>query len=248
MSLESLSFSQLPAYVGDLDVTCDYTARRLTCSCDPAEVKMSSSNTKFSAVTGSARKIRDNAADWHNLMVRWDKLNNEGFQFATNIVNKRNSQKDHQPLDDFPSASVSQSFPSAVQQQTAGAAELQDECSKLQAVVDQMVVIVAKMEHLMAIQQGVQHLEEFQFGPEGRTLPLCQSWRTKEFEESSRVLLAAFSQELKLKQMILQELAHTTVSDLHMIYLSCWLHQPFIPAQTRLTLEALLLETGHRPL
>ncbi|MEQ2303477.1 hypothetical protein AMECASPLE_017370 [Ameca splendens] len=104
------------------------------------------------------------------------------------------------------------------------------------------------MEHLMAIQQGVQHLEEFQFGPEGRTLPLCQSWRTKEFEESSRVLLAAFSQELKLKQMILQELAHTTVSDLPMIYLSCWLHQPFIPAQTRLTLEALLLETGHRPL
>ncbi|XP_047201772.1 cyclin-dependent kinase 2-interacting protein isoform X3 [Girardinichthys multiradiatus] len=235
---------------------------------------MSSSNTKFSAVTGSARKIRDNAADWHNLMVRWDKLNNEGFQFATNIVNKRNSQKDHQPLDDFPSTSVSQSFPSAVQQQTAGAAELQVECSKLQAVVDQMVVIVAKMEHLMAIQQGVQHLEEFQFGSEGRTLPLCQSWRTKEFdwageirpvpsteliqvssvedicskEESSQVLLAAFSQELKLKQMILQELAHTTVSDLHMIYLSCWLHQPFIPAQTRLTLEALLLETGHRPL
>ncbi|MEQ2268176.1 hypothetical protein XENORESO_016776, partial [Xenotaenia resolanae] len=99
---------------------------------------MSSSNTKFSAVTGSARKIRDNAADWHNLMVRWDKLNNEGFQFATNIVNKRNSQKDHQPLDDFPSASLSQSFPSAVQQQTAGAAELQVECSKLQAVVDQM--------------------------------------------------------------------------------------------------------------
>lgn len=55
----------------------------------PADVSMSSSNTKFSAVTGSARKIRDNAADWHNLMIRWDKLNNDGFQFATNIVNMR---------------------------------------------------------------------------------------------------------------------------------------------------------------
>uniref|UniRef100_A0A087YL78 Cyclin dependent kinase 2 interacting protein n=1 Tax=Poecilia formosa TaxID=48698 RepID=A0A087YL78_POEFO len=209
---------------------------------------MSSSNTKFSAITGSARKIKDNAADWHNLMLKWEKLNDDGFQFATNIVNMRNfifflsSQRDQQPPDDFSPASAS------VQQQAAGAAELQDECSRLQAVVDRMVVIVAKMEHLMSVQQGIQDLEEFQFGPEGRTLPLCHSWKTKEFEESSRVLLAAFSQELKLKQVILQELAHTTDADLHMVYLSCWLHQPFIPAQTRLALEALLLETGHRSL
>lgn len=209
---------------------------------------MSSSNTKFSAVTGSARKIRDNAADWHNLMMRWDKLNNDGFQFATNIVNMRTSQKDDPVVEDSPSASASQSFLSAVQQQTGGAAELQDECSKLQALVEQMVCIVTKMEHLAATQRGVQDLEEFQFGPEGRTLPLCHSWRTKEFEESSRLLLSAFRQELKLKQMIVEELAHTTVSDLQMVYLSCWLHQPFIPAQTRLALEALLLETGHRPL
>lgn len=55
----------------------------------PADVPMSSSNTKFSAVTGSARKIKDNAADWHNLMLKWDKLNNDGFQCATNIVNMR---------------------------------------------------------------------------------------------------------------------------------------------------------------
>lgn len=43
------------------------------------------------------------------------------------------------------------------------------------------VVIVAKMEHLMSVQRGIQDLEEFQFGPEGRTLPLCHSWKTQEF-------------------------------------------------------------------
>lgn len=63
-----------------------------------------------------------------------------------------------------------------------------------------------------------------------------------------RVLLEAFSQELKLKQLIQQELAHTVTSDLSMVYLSCWLHQPFILPKIRFTLEALLLETGHRPL
>lgn len=67
-------------------------------------------------------------------------------------------------------------------------------------------------------------------------------------EDSSRVLLESFSQELRLKQLILRELAHTLNSDRCMVYLSCWLHQPFIPTQNRLTLEALLLETGHRPL
>lgn len=66
--------------------------------------------------------------------------------------------------------------------------------------------------------------------------------------DSSRVLLESFSEEMKLKQLIQQELAHTESPDLCMVYLSCWLHQPFTPPQTRLTLEALLLETGHRPL
>lgn len=66
--------------------------------------------------------------------------------------------------------------------------------------------------------------------------------------ESSRALLESFSEELKLKQTIQEELAHTWSSDLCMVYLSCWLHQPFVPPDTRLSLEALLLETGHRPL
>ncbi|XP_038156790.1 cyclin-dependent kinase 2-interacting protein [Cyprinodon tularosa] len=209
---------------------------------------MTSSNSKFSAVTGSSRKVADNAADWHNLMVRWDKLNGRGFQLATNIVNMRRSQTDRRPPDDVPSASTSQSFPPAVQQHTAAAADLQEECSKIQAVVDQMVVVVEKMERLTAVQKGLQDLEEFQFGPEGRASPLCHSWRTREFVDSAQVLLAAFSQELKLKQVVLQELAHTASADLQLVYLSCWLHQPYIPPQSRLTLEALLLETGHRPL
>lgn len=66
--------------------------------------------------------------------------------------------------------------------------------------------------------------------------------------DSSRALLESFSGELKLKQTIQQELAHTCSSDLCLVYLSCWLHQPYIPPDTRLSLEALLLETGHRPL
>uniref|UniRef100_A0A1A8I8C8 Cyclin-dependent kinase 2 interacting protein n=1 Tax=Nothobranchius kuhntae TaxID=321403 RepID=A0A1A8I8C8_NOTKU len=212
---------------------------------DSCDTSVTPSNRRCTWITGSARKIKDNAADWHNLMLRWDKLNDEGFNLAASIVNMRHSQGDLLVLDTCPPPSQSTS---AEAQQVAGAAELQDECLKLQDVVDRMVVVVKKMEHLVEIQRGVLQLEEFQFGPEGRRVPLCLSWKTREFEEMSGVLLAAFSQELKLKQTILQEVAHTMTSDLSKVYLSCWLHQPFIPAATRLGLEALLLETGHRPL
>ncbi|XP_075963373.1 cyclin-dependent kinase 2-interacting protein isoform X2 [Anarhichas minor] len=178
-------------------------------------------------------------------MVRWEKLNEDGFSIAGNLVDIRltRSQSDQLLVVD-----ESSSPSSASSQQTSGAAELQDECCKLQDVIDKMVVVVKKMERLTASQQGFQDLEEFHFGLEGRKCPLFHSWNAKHFNESSCVLLDSFSQELKLKQTILQELAHTVTSDLCMVYLSCWLHQPFITPQTRLTLEALLLETGHHPL
>lgn len=38
---------------------------------------------------GSARKIKDNAADWHNLMMKWETLNDSGFSAATKIVNMK---------------------------------------------------------------------------------------------------------------------------------------------------------------
>uniref|UniRef100_A0AAQ6A8Z7 Cyclin-dependent kinase 2 interacting protein n=1 Tax=Amphiprion ocellaris TaxID=80972 RepID=A0AAQ6A8Z7_AMPOC len=143
---------------------------------------------------------------------------------------------------------VTEVHKSSSSQQAAAAAELQDKCIKLQEVVDKMVAVVMKMERLVTSQQGIQDLEEFQFGPEGRKIPLFHSWSSKQLEESCHFLLAAYSQELQLKRTILQEVAHTMTPDLCLVYLSCWLHQPFIPPHSRLTLEALLLETGHRPL
>ncbi|XP_051806793.1 cyclin-dependent kinase 2-interacting protein isoform X2 [Acanthochromis polyacanthus] len=176
-------------------------------------------------------------------MLRWERLNDDGFKAATNIVNLRRSQSDRLLVDESSSSSSS-----SASQQTAAAAELQDECIKLQEVVDKMVAVVTKMERLVTSQRGIRDLEEFQFGPEGRKIPLFHSWSSKQLEESCHFLFAAYSQELQLKRTILQEVAHTATSDLCLVYLSCWLHQPFIPPHSRLTLEALLLETGHRPL
>ncbi|XP_056148980.1 cyclin-dependent kinase 2-interacting protein [Lampris incognitus] len=198
---------------------------------------------KMSAVTGSARKIKDNAADWHNLIMRWEQLNDEGSGVANKIVNLRlkDSQEQEVVVGEHNSCLSRGRSPAQCRQ-------LQEECTKLQYVVDKMTGIVAKMEQLLTSQRGIIDLELFQFGAEGRQVPLFHSWPTAHFVEVSRFLFDAYSQELSVKKTILHELAHTETSDLSMTFLSCWLYQPYIPPQLRLTLEALLLETGHRPL
>ncbi|CAN9501905.1 unnamed protein product [Ophioblennius macclurei] len=201
------------------------------------------SNRKSTGITGSSRKVKDNAADWFNLMLRWNKLNDEGFNVATNIVNMKRSQSDERLL--VHESSSSASSPASLREQSES---LQEECNRLQDVVHKMVAIVTKMERLMASQRGLRDLEEFQSATEGRKSPLFHSWTARQFEEASEVLLDGFKQELKLKQTVLREVAHAATPDLGLVYLSCWLHQPYIPDQNRLTLEALLLETGHRPL
>ncbi|XP_023061438.1 cyclin-dependent kinase 2-interacting protein isoform X4 [Piliocolobus tephrosceles] len=49
----------------------------------------------------SARKIKDNAADWHNLILRWETLSDAGFTTANNIANLKISllNKDKIELD-----------------------------------------------------------------------------------------------------------------------------------------------------
>lgn len=207
------------------------------------DITATSVNKKSSALTGSSRKVKDNAADWHNLLLRWEKLNEEGFVLAGSIVNNRRtlSQDAPQLLADGSTLFLGQ--------QTGGAIELlKAECCKLQEVVDKMVGVVTKMQRLMTSQRGIEALEAFQCGATGLAVPLFHGWNTKDFGYSCGLLLESFTQEVSLRQLILRELAHTQDPDLSLVYLSCWLHQPFTCPKTRLSLEAILLETGHRPL
>uniref|UniRef100_A0A3B3ZJS2 Uncharacterized protein n=1 Tax=Periophthalmus magnuspinnatus TaxID=409849 RepID=A0A3B3ZJS2_9GOBI len=198
----------------------------------------SGSNRKSTALTGSARKIKDNAADFHNIILRWDKLNNEGLNIATKISNKRTQSRPNPDLLVVGESVLFQSLPAG------GAEELQDECCKLQDIVKKMSGLVLKMERLLESHSGLSDLDQFR--TQGLTPPLFQTWTTADFGESwfSPDLLS----ELDLKTLILQDLAHCESPDMIMVYLSLWIHEPHIPVQTRLGLEGLLLETGHRDL
>ncbi|XP_061698965.1 cyclin-dependent kinase 2-interacting protein isoform X2 [Syngnathoides biaculeatus] len=198
------------------------------------EGDVAKANRKCSAVTGSARKLKDNAADWHNLMLRWEKLNDEGVVVAGNIVSAGGGRREE-----------AEGSSRDLVVRNSG---LQEECEKLKDIVDKMAAIVAKMERLMASQRGLVDLEEFRFGPRGRSVPLFHSWNAQDFASSCAVLLQSFASELRLKRVLLREAAHGADPDLSLVYLSCWLHQPLVPVRARLALEAVLLETGQRHL
>ncbi|XP_017568931.1 cyclin-dependent kinase 2-interacting protein [Pygocentrus nattereri] len=197
-------------------------------------------------LTGSARKLKDDAADWHNLILKWDRLNDEGSTTATKIVNCRISEKSVKEPDvveeDGSSVAASE------RRVNKSSQELQEECVNLQNIVDKMAHVLSKMEKMVSAEKGICELEMFQYGAKGRPAPLFQTWSTQQFAEVSSRLYEAYRQELALKQTILQELAHTANTDLSMVYLSSWLYQPYIEDSTKLLLESLLMETGHRTL
>ncbi|XP_017330870.1 cyclin-dependent kinase 2-interacting protein [Ictalurus punctatus] len=198
-----------------------------------------------SNLTGSARKLKDNAADWHNLILKWDRLSDEGSTVATKIVNFRLSKeslKDPEVMMEGESLSAAPAERSAYQSNP----ELEEECIKLQNVVDKMANILSKMEKMVSAEKGICELETFQYGEKGRPTPLFQTWSTRQFAEVSSGLYEAYKQELALKRTILREVAHTTNPDLCMVYLTCWLYQPYIQDNTKLLLESLLMETGFR--
>ncbi|XP_016021487.2 cyclin-dependent kinase 2-interacting protein isoform X2 [Rousettus aegyptiacus] len=190
----------------------------------------------------SARKIKDNAADWHNLILKWEALSDAGFATANNIANTKVSllSKDRTELES--------SDGHAEKTHPEYSEELEELCEQLRATLDGLTKIQVKMEKLSSTTKGVCELENYHYGAEGGRPVLFHTWPTAHFYEVSRQLSDMYGKELRLKRAIAEELAHSTDHDLTLNYLSLWLHQPYVDGDSKLLLESMLLETGHRAL
>ncbi|XP_072195488.1 cyclin-dependent kinase 2-interacting protein isoform X1 [Excalfactoria chinensis] len=191
----------------------------------------------------SARKIKDNAADWHNLMMKWERLNDNGFTTANKIVNMKISE---QFQDNKLEITCDNSITESEKPSPKYNEELDNCCTELLETLKKMTKIQLKMEKLSSTTKGVCDLEKYHHGAGGCTAPLFHTWPTVYFYEVSLKLSEMYKKELQLKETIVQEIAHSTDQDLMMVYLSSWLYQPYLDNSSKLLLEAMLLETGHR--
>ncbi|XP_021256919.1 cyclin-dependent kinase 2-interacting protein isoform X1 [Numida meleagris] len=191
----------------------------------------------------SARKIKDNAADWHNLMMKWERLNDNGFTTANKIVNMKIGEQfqDNKLEITCDNTTTESEKPSPKYNE-----ELDNCCAELLETLKKMTKIQLKMEKLSSTTKGICDLETFHHGAGNRTAPLFHTWPTVYFYEVSLKLSEMYKKELQLKQTIVQEIAHSADQDLMMVYLSSWLYQPYLDNSSKLLLEAMLLETGHR--
>ncbi|XP_003408656.1 cyclin-dependent kinase 2-interacting protein isoform X1 [Loxodonta africana] len=194
----------------------------------------------------SARKIKDNAADWHNLILKWESLNDAGFATANSIANLKISllSKDKVELESCSPAAdkdEEKSYPGYNK-------ELEMLCEELQATLDGLTKIQVKMEKLTSTTKGICDLENYHYGEESQRPLLFHTWPTADFYAVSRRLSDMYAKELLLKRTIVEELAHSSDHDLALSYLSMWLHQPYVENSSQLLLEGMLLETGHRAL
>ncbi|KAM6170801.1 cyclin-dependent kinase 2-interacting protein [Erethizon dorsatum] len=194
----------------------------------------------------SARKIKDNAADWHNLILKWEALNELGFATANSIANLKISllSKDKAGPESSSPASEDDEEKTHLDYDK----ELETLCEGLQATLEGLTKIQVKMEKLSSTTKGICELENYHYGEENRRPPLFHTWPTAHFYEVSHKLSDMYGQELLLKRTVGAELAHTADRDLILSYLSMWLHQPYVKRDSGLLLESMLLETGHHAL
>ena len=62
----------------------------------------------------------------------------------------------------------------------------------------------------------------------------------------SQEIFQAYSQELSVKESLISDILRQNDCDTLTVYLSCWLHQPYIDIHSNDKLEAMLLECGLR--
>uniref|UniRef100_A0A8C8K0S2 Uncharacterized protein n=1 Tax=Oncorhynchus tshawytscha TaxID=74940 RepID=A0A8C8K0S2_ONCTS len=134
----------------------------------------------------------DNVADWHNLILKWDRLNDEGSTIANKMVNLGLTMFCDMEvmMEDQDTSNSENAF--------GNSSELQE----LLSVMDKM--------------KGIIDLEKFQYGT-GRQTPLFQTWPTSQIDETFHQFkmpcrYEAYKCDRTLKRAILQELAHTTTS------------------------------------
>ncbi|XP_011310949.1 cyclin-dependent kinase 2-interacting protein [Fopius arisanus] len=116
---------------------------------------------------------------------------------------------------------------------------LQELCDTLEKDVDRLDQVVSNLK--LSFQQMTSAVSLHR-GPE----KLFKTWGNERFVEIAQLIYEVYKKEADLKRKILENVAHDYQDSWKMLHLAAWVHQPMIPHDLNVSLESLLIETGHR--
>ncbi|XP_071080068.1 cyclin-dependent kinase 2-interacting protein-like [Haliotis cracherodii] len=236
--------SRCPNLKGYSDYICSNTMAEVTKSSDKSRNRSDGQEITFSPVkspvpqydgrhqgnlTGMLRKVKDTAADVHNQIFKWKKLNTEGSNIISEIANTK----------------IEKVF-NVAGEETDGnllPASLEPLCDKLTSVYNNMEKIVGKLQQLRAALCGVQALSRHKGGEEDI---LFHTWNIQDFVNTMDQLIEMYLSELKLKKSIAENVAHAESRQIMMFYSAAWIHQPYVEDSAQMLMESLITETGHK--
>ncbi|XP_071832816.1 cyclin-dependent kinase 2-interacting protein-like isoform X2 [Apostichopus japonicus] len=205
--------------------------------------RASPANLSQIRLQGSARIIKDHCADWNNFMERWDELNDKGFQLANKIINLKLHQEKQVQSTEALLAHDSGAESEKTKDEICYPEGLEDLCNKFADVYTSLKHLAEKMHNITVHFEGVRRLE-YHTSIDEDPEPLFDTWTVDRFCEISEELEGMYSQEIKLKESIVQDIAHQMSRDVLMTYISLWHHQPYLEERNHLMLKSMLLETG----
>ncbi|KAJ1522909.1 hypothetical protein ONE63_002049 [Megalurothrips usitatus] len=185
-----------------------------------------STETPRAVHSGTPAKIKESAGELQNFIHEWSKLHMSGSV----VLNSIKSVK----LDALRSSDFESAYPQG----------LQERCDQLQNVVDKMELCLANLSILVHQFSALMKLNALQQGGNDEVVYL--SWSTEKFRQSLQTIYDAYSKELKLKNVIKEEVAHSTSKERLVYYITNWMLQPNIGHSCQLLCESLFCETGLR--
>ncbi|XP_005093101.2 cyclin-dependent kinase 2-interacting protein [Aplysia californica] len=186
-------------------------------------------------LTGDLRKVKDTAADFHNLTMKWNALNSQGMDIVTRIANIK-IEKVFNVQDLSEDSQQTQQLPP----------ELNPLCDLLSGVVDAMEKIEVKLRSKVEMMEGLIALKQFQkLKSESESPVLFVTMTLQDVACTVRSVYEMYSKELHFKRQLCGQIAHAGTRDTMMFYSVSWMHQPYIDCVAQDFLRALLKETGH---
>ncbi|XP_076640259.1 cyclin-dependent kinase 2-interacting protein-like [Colletes latitarsis] len=179
----------------------------------PVSKSLSAKSAQGKNLVGSARHVRDLAADIHANIQQWNETHLQGVSLLKDITLEKQDESYSQTLQEL-------------------CDNLEHVCDTLETIVENLAKIAHHMKITVSLEKNMDKL--------------FTTWPVATFGQVAELIYNAYSQEIKVKRKILEDVAHYYTESWKMLFLATWVHQPLLPLNLTTVLEALLIETGHR--